>query len=178
MVRSLHRKACVGVLPALAVAFLFSGSIARAQGKDQELADGLLRVRYFDLAEFLYRRGIAEGGASKAAGELGLVKLLKHKARNERDPEVQKRLFDEAIKKFESIGGGASSIDAKFQLGDLLAEKGESAIHQMEVADDETLREQLRREAIDAYTKVNELFTEVVKDYAKRAGLEARQLGR
>jgi hypothetical protein len=170
IVNRLQRFFRTGVLAGVAAGMLLAGAPAQADIKDDlKLADGLLRYRMYDMAKFIFDRAVKNGSADeKLAGQLGLVKLLKVQALNERDPERQKELFDQAIKQFQELLKGGSkggNIDAKFQLADLLTEKGMALITQMEQAEVEADREAARKEALDVFSEVNTLFEEVVNDY-------------
>jgi tetratricopeptide (TPR) repeat protein len=170
IVNRLQRLIRTSVLAGVAMAVMGSALPARADiADDLKLADGLLRFRMYDMARMVFDRAVTKGSsAEQLEGKLGLVKLLKVQALNERDPERQKELFDQAIKQFQELlkgGGGGGNIDAKFQLADLLTEKGMALITQLEQADSDADREAARTEALEVFSQVNTLFEEVVNDY-------------
>lgn len=142
--------------------------VARADGSELDLADGLVEWKWYDLAELIYKRAIEKGKtpAEKSRGDLGLIKLRRKQAETEQDPEAQKKLFDEAIGQLKTLvekAGG--SVDAKFQLADLLTAKGQKLVEQIEYADTAEQAENLRREAMAVYTQVADLFAAVVTEY-------------
>lgn len=166
----LQRFIRTSVLAGVAIGMMAAAGPAQADiADDLKLADGLLRYRLYDMAKLVFDRAVKGGSPDEQLeGKLGLVKLLKVQALNERDPERQKELFDQAIKKFQELlkgGGAGGNIDAKFQLADLLTEKGMALITQLEIADSEEEREKARTEALDVFAQVNGLFEEVVNDY-------------
>ncbi len=144
--------------------------VARAGTDDVEFGDALARRKFYGLAGHVFKRVLADPKsteAQKANAELGLVGIFTAKARAERDPDKQKALFDEALKKFEEIlkkPGAKPSVQAKFQYAALLTDKGDSLVDAIERADTTEQQDSLKQEARKVFGQVADLFGEFVKD--------------
>ncbi|MCI0340304.1 MAG: hypothetical protein L0216_04010 [Planctomycetales bacterium] len=143
---------------------------ALADVDDIKFGDALARRKFYALAGHVFKRVLADPKSTpgqKANAELGLVAIFTAKARAERDPDKQKALFDEALKKFDEIlqkPGATPTVQAKFQYAALLTDKGDSLVDAMERADTTEQQDSLKAEARKVFGQVADLFGEFVKD--------------
>ncbi|MHC5039451.1 MAG: hypothetical protein ACYTHM_19270, partial [Planctomycetota bacterium] len=178
MTSATHARLVLGAA-VLAALMAVTAHEAIAASDDYEFGQGLLKRKWYDLAELVFRK-LSDQGATQELrnkGELGLINVLKTRAENEPNPDAKKKLFDEAITKYKDFLKGKTDPQALFNLAELLKAKGVDFTQQIKIAEVEEKKKELIKEA---HTAFQEAVT-LIKDFlastkAKLAGKELEEL--
>ncbi len=148
---------------------------------DADFGKGLLRRKWFDLAEQVFR-DLSQNGRTddeRRAGNLGRIEVLKVRAEDESDIEKKKALFEEAALRFRKYLEVSQDPDAQFSLAELLKEKGMEFAGLAGNAEDEKEKKALEEEALKAFTEAEGLLKEVAgklkSEVDAAGGLEGEQ---
>lgn len=150
---------------------------AEENQEEYEFGKGLLKRHWFDMAQKVFR-DLTSSGASqdlRNKGELGLIDVLKTQAEAEEDPELKKKLFDEAISKYKNFLKGNTDPQALFNLAELLKSKGTDFTTQIRLSTDEEEKKTLIKEAHDAFEEAVGLvknFLDKINEKKDKVGME------
>jgi len=167
------------VLLGLALIVALSAVAQAARNDDFDFAQGLVRLKYYDLAKEAFEEIISDTGRTanqRANGELGLAMLLKAQAgdmagdmKSETDKTLA--LFDEAEGRFDKFlsnnRGHVKVIDARFDVGLLLQAKGTFLSTRAETETDKA--ESLKSAAEGAFDQAVDLFKGVADSLEAKA---------
>ena len=157
----------------IAIVLVFTASANAARDDDFEFAQGLVELKFYDLAKTEFEKIISDGGRSgdqRAAGELGLALLLKAQANDLRlDSKAESTavigLFDASEKAFDRFLTNYPThprrTDARFEVGLLLQAKGSYLMERMEKEPEQAA--QLKSAAEDALDQAIDLFKGVAE---------------
>ena len=166
----------VSVLAALVVfAAMCADNPALAGKKDYEFARGLLKRKWYDMAEKVFRelKDKGENDDLRRKGVLGCIEVLKKRAEDEPDPETKKKLFNEAIKRYKDFLAGSADINAQFNLAELLKTKGKEFIDLAREQEDAKEKADLQKEAQEAFIEAVDLikgFVDKMQEIVKKKG--------
>ncbi|MHC4597457.1 MAG: hypothetical protein ACYS47_00480 [Planctomycetota bacterium] len=155
-----------------------SAPVALADSEDYDFGQGLLKRRWYEMAEQVFRN-LSKTGATQELrnrGELGLINVLKVRAENESDPEKKKALFDEAIEKYKDFLKGKTDPQALFNLAELLKSKGVDFTREIKLAEEEEAKKGLIKEAHTAFEEAVNLvkdFLDKIQSKMGEGGIES-----
>jgi len=156
-------------------AAMFADNPALAGKKDYEFARGLLKRKWYDMAEKVFRE-LADKGENdelRKKGLLGCIEVLKKRAEDEPDPEKKKKLFNEAIKRYKDFLSGSADINAQFNLAELLKTKGKEFIDLARDEEDPKEKAKLQKEAQEAFVEAVDLikgFVDKMEEIKEKKG--------
>ncbi len=166
------------VLFGLAILVALPAVAEAARDDDFDFAEGLVRLKYYDLAKEQFERIIGDtgrSGAERANGELGLALLLKAQAADmmlspKSETDATLALFDEAETRFDKFLSNNPShpkrTDARFEVGLLLQAKGTFLSGRADKEPDKA--ESLKSAAEGAFDQAVDLFKGVADALEER----------
>jgi tetratricopeptide (TPR) repeat protein len=160
----------LGILfAALAVLAVSPRGAAAVDKDDFEFARGLLKRRWYDLAEKVFRELSQKGDSQdlKNKGDLGLIDVLKKRAEDESDAAAKKKYFEEAIAKYKDFLKGKTDPQALFNLAELLKTKGTEFTTQIRLAEKEEDKKNYEKEAATAFEEAVGLLKDFIEKMEK-----------
>ncbi len=161
------------VLLSLAILMALPAIAFAAREDDFNFAQGLVGLKYYDLAKEEFEKIISDSGRpgdQRANGELGLALLLKAQASDmmldtTSETEATLALFDEAESRFDKFlsnnPGHKKRTDARFEVGLLLQAKGTFLSGRAEKEPDKA--ESLKAAAESGFDQATDLFKGVAE---------------